>query len=155
MESKKVKTFKFNKIDFYGKGRKINQPEITLILEYNDDEKPCLRISGSVWNSRHSDIIAGGQCLDEMAKYESLINDSTFNILFYLWKNYHLNDCRCGGPLQEATLKDCKSSSYEERCSYLESKGLLYEDDIKYGTTWWYHEIPEDDMNTINKLLNS
>lgn len=41
----------------------------------------------------------------------------------------------------------------EERCTYLESKGLLYEDGIKYGTQWWYHKIPEDDLKTIVELL--
>lgn len=165
MTSRQVKHFVFKKVDWYGKGRKINQPEITMSITYNDDNKPCLSICGEVWNSKHSDIICGGQCLDEMAKYESLMNDPTFNKLYYLHQNYHLNDCHAGTVAQEAALKAyheacdvCnmnKSHDYTSDCEYLKSIELFEDNGWKYGHGWKYHEIPEDDMNAINELLAS
>lgn len=145
------KTFIFPKIAFYG-GRKINTPEITMKLR-DTDKGPELLIYGDVWNSKHTDIVIGGQCLDEMNKFESLKSNPTFRKLYEWWKLYHLNNLKSGGPLQEAALKDRKFSSYEDRCSYLESKGLLYEDGIKYGAQWWYYKIQDDDLKEIKSLL--
>lgn len=163
MESR-VKTFKFKKIDWYGRGRKINQPEVKMTLKYDNEDRPCLSICGNIWNNIHTDIVCGGQNLDEMIKYDSISSDPIFNKLYYLWTNYHLNDCRAAGPLQEAALKAyhtaCKENSivnlnqYEADSNYLESIGLLYEDGIKYGSKWWYHKIPDNDLNEIISLLS-
>lgn len=146
------KTFTFDKIAFYG-GKRINLPEVEVELEYKD-KGPVLSICGSIWNSKHTDCVCCGQCLDTMMKFSSLANNALFKKLHRLWTDWHLNDLKCGGPLQEAALKDCQSSLYGERCSYLESKGLLYEDGIKYGAQWWYKEIPEDDLKEIIDLLS-
>ena len=148
------KEFTFNKVA-YTSSRRVNLPTVEMELRYKDDDmkKPVLSICGNIWNATHTDVVMCGQCLDEMAKMDGLSCNSLFKKLYRLWKNWHLNDLRGGGPLQEATLKDCQSSSYEECCSYLESKGLLYEDGIKYGTQWWYQEIPEDDLKEIVSLL--
>lgn len=150
------KNFTFDKVA-YTSSRRINQPVVEMELSYKDGDtsKPCLSICGELWNSKHTDIVMGGQCLDEMAKLGDLRFNALFRKLHRLWQLHHLNDLKGGGPLQEAALKECKQSSYEERCSYLESKGLLYEDGIKYGTQWWYHEIPEDDLKEIMSLFNS
>ena len=147
------KTFTFPKIAFYG-GRKINTPEVEMTISYGG-KGPVVSICGDVWNSRHTDIVMSGQCLDEMNEFESLKYNPTFRKLYEWWKLYHLNDLRSGGPLQEAALEDCQSSSYEERCSYLESKGLLYEDGIKYGDQWWHHKIPDSDLKEMLELLES
>jgi len=144
------KTFVFPKIAFNGT-RKINTPEIEIALAC-DNGKYEFTASGSIWNSKHTDIIAGGQCLDTMYKY--LKHDKLFKEIYRLWRAYHLNGLKCGGPIQEAALKDYKSSSYEDRCTYLESKDLLYEDGIKYGTQWWYHKIPDNDLKEIMTLLS-
>ena len=145
------KTFTFQKIAFYG-GRKINTPEVTMELR-DTDKGPELSICGDVWNSKHTDIVMGGQCLDEMNEFKELRSNSLFRKLHHLWKKWHLNGLKSGGPLQEAALKDCQFSSYEDRCSYLESKGLLYEDGIKYGAQWWYYKIQDDDLKDIKSLL--
>lgn len=83
------KTFDFGKVDFLGRGRKCNA--VTVDMEYREKEngEKVLSISGSVWNTFHSDIIAGGQCLDSIARY---IHNPTFTAIFRLWKLYHLND---------------------------------------------------------------
>lgn len=144
--------YTFPKIAFYG-NRKINTPEVEIELCVNGDKK-MLSICGTVWNASKTDCVICGQCLDEMNDFKSLRHDKTFKELYRLWKLWHLNDLRCGGPMQEAALRDCKLYSYEERRAYLESKNLLYENGIKYGSQWWYHEIADNDLKEIFKLLN-
>jgi len=148
------KTFTFPKVA-YTSSRRVNLPTVEMELRYKDDDmkKPVLSIRGNIWNATHTDIVMGGQCLDELASFDELFCNPLFKKLYRLWKAHHLKISR-GGPLQEAALKDHKCNSYEERCTYLESKGLLYEDGIKYGAQWWYHEIPESDLNEIVSLLS-
>ena len=148
------KTFTFPKVA-YTSSRRVNLPTIEVELRDIDTDKPELSICGDLWNSSHTDIVMGGQCLDELARFDELFCNPLFKKLYRLWKAYHLNGLKSGGPLQEAVLKECKASSYEDRCSYLESKGLLYEDGIKYGTQWWYHKIPDNDLKEILELLAS
>lgn len=83
------KTFDFGKIDFEGRGRKCNA--VTVDMEYKEDgDKKRFSVSASVWNAFHSDIVAGGQCLDSLQPYFKL--SPTFTEIFRLWKLYHLND---------------------------------------------------------------
>lgn len=83
------KTFDFGKIDFEGRGRKCNV--VTVDMEYKEDsDKKRFFVSASVWNAFHSDIVAGGQCLDSLQPYFKL--SPTFTEIFRLWKLYHLND---------------------------------------------------------------
>lgn len=146
------KTFTFPKVA-YTSTRRVNLPTIEVELRDADTYKPELSICGDLWNATHTDIIMGGQCLDEFAKFDELFCNPLFKKLHRLWRAYHLNSLKSGGPLQEAALKDCQLSSYEERCSYLESRGLLYEDGVKYGAQWWYHKIPDNDLKEIVSLL--
>lgn len=82
------KTFDFGKIDFQGRSRKCNA--VTVEMEYREDgDKKRFSVSANVWNAFHSDIVAGGQCLDSIAPY---IHNSTFSEILRLWKLYHLND---------------------------------------------------------------
>ena len=158
------KVFKFNKIDWYGRGRKINQPEVTMTLKYDEEDRPCLTISVNIWNCHHTDIVCGGQNLDEMIKYESISSDPIFNKLYYLWANYHLNDCRSAGPLQDAALKAyhiaCKENSivnlnsFEADIDYLKSIGLYNDNGNVYGSRWFYVEIPNEDLQIINDLFD-
>lgn len=83
------KTFDFGKIDFEGRGRKCNA--VTVDMEYKEDgDKKRFSVSAFVWNAFHSDIVAGGQCLDSLQPYFKL--SPTFTEIFRLWKLYHLND---------------------------------------------------------------
>ena len=60
-------------------------------MEYKETGEGQKRfsVSGNIWDYRHRDIIAGGQCLDEIAEY---LDDPTFLEIYRLWKLYHLND---------------------------------------------------------------
>ena len=80
--------FNFGKIAFDGSG--IARNPVTVEMEYKEDgNKKRFSVSANVWNNHHSDILAGGQCLDEIAPY---INNPVFSEIFRLWKLYHLND---------------------------------------------------------------
>lgn len=148
------KTFVFPKIAFNGT-RKINTPEVEIALAC-DNGKYEFSACGSIWNSKHTDIIAGGQCLDTMYKY--LKHDKLFKEIYRLWRAYHLNGMRSGTIKQEQALDDAEKAGvrlldYNDSCKYLESIGLLEDDGYKYGTKWLYRAIPEDDLNVIKNLL--
>lgn len=82
------KRFDFGCIDFEGRGKAVNR--VTVDMEYKEENgKKRFSVSASVWNSRRSDIIAGGQCLDTIAPY---INDPVYTEILRLWELYHLND---------------------------------------------------------------
>ena len=156
------RTFNFGKKDFYGCGRKINAMEVE--LEIRDHSKgPELSICGSVWNNKHTDIVAGGQCLDEMNKF--LGHHKVFQELYHLWKNYHLNTMHAGTPKQEKLIADAEKDGrfealknelskdkgkyyfgpdhYDVTVELLKRNNLLtdkLEDgtDYQYGTSWLY-----------------
>lgn len=94
------KTFVFPKIAFNGT-RKINTPEVEIILEYNND-KYEFYACGYIWNSKHTDIVIGGQCLDIIYKY--LKHDKLFKEIYHLWKLYNNNGMHCGTVKQEEAL---------------------------------------------------
>lgn len=152
------KTFKFDKIAFYGT-RRINTPEVT--MELRDTAKgPELSICGDVWNSKHTDIVMGGQCLDEMKKFKELRFNSLFNKLYKWWELYHLNGMHAGTIKQENAIKEWhakdkyKAFTYDEDCKYLDSIGLLDDDGYRYGSSWLYRAIPDEDLNEIKALLS-
>lgn len=146
------KTFQFGKIGLYGK-RKINSVEVEVALE-DDSDKPVFTTSATVWNQSQTDCILAGQCLDTLVPY--LKNNELFMKIHRLWKLYHLNNMKAGTPKQEAAveeyLKDHKYD-YKEVCDYLESINLLEDNGYKYGTSWLYEPIPENDLEEIRKLL--
>lgn len=80
--------FSFGKVDWNGRGRKVNliTVEITLKME---EGKNTFSASGDIWNASRTDCICGGQCLDEIAKYT---RSPLFKKIYRLWKLYHLND---------------------------------------------------------------
>lgn len=151
------KTFKFDKVAYTSK-RRVNLPTIEMELEYknNDTSKPILSICGCLWNATHTDIVIGGQCLDELNKFSSLKCNPLFKKLYRLWKLYHLNDMHAGTVKQEQALNNyCDPNryySYDEQCKYLESIGLLVDDGYKYGSSWLYWPIPDEDLKEIESL---
>ena len=146
------KKFTFPKIAFYGK-RRINIPEVELRLIIKDDGKPVLSICGGVWNSKQTDYITCGQCLDTMKEF--LHSNTLFRTLYKLWCDHHLNDMHAGTIKQEEALSKVEHHCYEDSCKYLESIGLLYDGDYKYGSSWLYRDIPDEDLSTIKSLLET
>lgn len=80
--------FDFGCIDFMDSGRAVNR--VTVDMEYKEDgDKKRFSVSANVWNRTRSDIIMGGQCLDEIAPY---IKNPIYSEILRLWELYHLND---------------------------------------------------------------
>ena len=153
-----TKTFNLGKIDYYGRGRKINPVTVEVTLKEKDG-KPCFSASATVYNQTKTDILACGQCLDSIAKRT---NNKQFMELYRLWKLYHLNDMHAGTIEQEKAIDDWESKGnhydYTSACEYLKSVGL-YEVEYngkpyKYGHAWLYWNIPEYDLKVIQALLD-
>lgn len=134
--------------------------KVEITLE-NPDKKPVLSISGSIIADG---IHSFGQCLDTIKEYVN--DDPVFDEIYRLWELYHLNDMHGGTPEQEKALEDAVSAgklktyganNYNESCDYLKSVNL-YEVTVdnkpyKYGHSWLYEAIPDDDLNMIKMLI--
>jgi hypothetical protein len=134
--------------------RRINLPDVEIELRY-EDKGPELSIIGRIWNSKHTDIIRGGQCLDYMIKYPELSRNPLFRKLYRWWKLYHLNGMHAGTVNQDKALKDSGKifRSFSEQCDYLKSINLYEDNGYRYGSAWLYREIPEKDLNDIESFL--
>lgn len=99
-------TLDFGKVDAEMRGEKRNQVTVKIELrgtlpagqfELNSYRKLPedleLSITGDVWNSRHSDIIMGGQCYDELLE---LVPDPLMHEIVGVWKRWHLNGMNAG-----------------------------------------------------------
>lgn len=143
---------------------KIKNNAVTVEVEWKPNSKGRMVFSacGYVWNNLHTDIIMGGQCLDELMEYPSLRNNATFKEIYRLWKNYHLNDMHAGTALQESAIKSHfgdKPHGYKENCEFLKEVGL-YEvrhpetgEPYQYGHGWIYKVVPPEDVQKIVDLL--
>ncbi|MGX3045797.1 hypothetical protein [Helicobacter sp. T3_23-1056] len=158
----KEQKFSFGKFDFYGNGKKSNEFEVVVSLVEMSDGSKRFSASGKVWNHIHTDIICGGQMLDNEKLLDLEANNKLFREIKRLWKLYHLNDMHAGTPKQEKALAEeyertKKRLDYAEACAFLESKGLLIDEHngvpYKYGTQWLTETIPEEDLKKIYALL--
>lgn len=158
------KTFSFGKIAY--RNPKVRNNEVTVDIEWkpNNSGKMVFSASGDVWNNIHTDIYCGGQCLDTLNDFPEIKANPTFQKIYRLWKNYHLNDMHPGTIEQERALEsefgaNLILTKYEERCDYLKAINL-YEvphpvtgEPYEYGHGWIYYEIPEEDIKIIEELL--
>jgi len=152
-----LNTFNFGQIAYEND---IKKNLVTVEIGLKDDEqgRPCFTASGEIWNSRQSDCVLGGQCLDDIAKY---VDDSIFKKIHRLWKLYHLNDMNAGTQEQDKVIKEWQAQGnkydYTAACEYLKSIGL-YEVEFegkpfKYGYGWIYYPIADNDLKEIKELL--
>ena len=208
------KTFNFGK--YAVSNPKIKNNEITIKVELRTTEKgEEFSACGDVWNSKHTDIIMGGQCIDTIGKY--LKGNKTYKTILELWEKYHLNGmnawCECeheedssekvkvyklryneeGKRLSkirdlgkfeefievtEEGMKNIPSALYEVReykslgDTGIEEKTrgwVTYDETFspdgligkpcphcgaKYGCSWYFHPIPEKDLQRIKELLS-
>ena len=128
--------------------------------------------SAMVWNRVRTDIIMGGQCLDEVNKHRTELSDlSTWDLLYTMWKKYHLNGMHAGTPEQEAAVKEWEALGnrydYTAACEMLKSRGLYavpfngvtvgkrYNGELyRYGHGWVVQDIPGNDLLKIEHLLS-
>ena len=143
------------KIDYLGIGRKENMVTVELELRKEDDGKIEFSCCGNIWNRIKSDVLCGGQCLDEIKDY---INIPLFIKIYRLWKSYHLNTMHAGTKKQEDFLikngYEDFGNRYKEACDFLKKNDLYYdENNVGFGCSWQYWEIPEEDLEEIRKLI--
>jgi hypothetical protein len=105
-----------------------------------------ISISGSVWNSKETDIVIGGQCLDQLL--ELMPENEILKHIAPIWKDYHLNNMKSGTMKQTEMLTSFfenkkQSYHYEDACEYLESIGLFTDRGYKYGSGWLYKPVPD------------
>ena len=185
------KTFNFGKIAYAGHKR-INTVTVEVELRQKGGERTFtinpetgektitgttptyleLLICSDIWNARKTDIVCGGQCLDTIAQYKNQLEDKdTFEVLYDLWRKYHLNSMHAGTPEQEAVIKAWESEGntydYKVACDVLKQKGL-YEvnytgltigkrynnEPYKYGHGWVIQELPGDVVLKVEHLLS-
>lgn len=173
------RTFEFGKVAYYG-SRKENLQTIKIELK-DSDKGPVFSASCGIWNRIHTDIVAGGQCIDEIKGGSKVLKE-----IKRLWKLYHLNDTNAGTVEQDAAIESAKAdgtwekvqtrldsiekekypysyhsaSHYDVACEVLKEK-KLYEVTLEdgtpyhYGQSWLYRAIPEDDLAKIKLLLDT
>ena len=153
------RTITFGKIAYKSK-RKIN--EVTVELELRETEEgPEFAASCYVWNSRHTDAVMCGQCLDNVQPYMN--GNPLFDEIVKLWKKHHLNGLNPGTPEQMKFIRDHKNEINENDGWYTKELNLLkkYNMDVvewqgkpyKYGTGWIYRPIPEPDLSRIEEII--
>ena len=159
------KVFKFGKVDAYNIGKR--NCLVTVEVELKLDREGCevFTASGNVWNNLKTDIIQGGQCLDDLIKFKELKYNKQLLLIHDLWKKYHLNNMNAGTLEQSQALEKWHKENgtrfdYTKDVEYLKSIDL-YEVTLKdgspykYGHSWLYREIPENDLNIIKTLLSN
>jgi len=150
-------TIHLGKIDATDNGIKDNAIDINIKLK---DGK--FTASGAVWNRLKTDIISGGQNIDEIFEY--FPDNITVAKVYTIWKKYHLNDMNAGTQLQEDWLEQQRNSgelsrdaSYEDTCEALKEHGL-YEvehnnEPYRYGAAWITQEIPQSIITEIMSII--
>lgn len=152
------KSFYFGKVDYLNSGKNNCPVHVDVKLETKEN-KEILSICGEISFPNYQDCYCAGQCLDTIKEF--LSDNGLFMELHRFWKLYHLNDMHAGTPEQEAAIEEWKKQGnkydYTKACEYLQTIGL-YEVDLngkpyKYGHTWLYQPIPENDLARIKELL--
>lgn len=87
----KERVFSFGKIA-YSSRRKINEVTLKIVLrDWNG--YPEFTVSAKVWNNIHSDIVAGGQMVDDLYnEFPEIRHSILYETILRLWKKYHLKD---------------------------------------------------------------
>lgn len=133
----------------------------------NTPKGPVLSICAVIYDKHKSGVICCGQCLDTIAE-TNLGKNKTFQEIYDLWQKYHLNDMHAGTPAQEKALREAiakrilpASSSYVKRVAYLKSIHLYVDESVRddngegyrYGHSWLYEPISDEDILRIENLL--
>ena len=178
------KKINLGKIAYWG-NRRINAVDVEIVLRERGGEQiikhDCgfdtlvgytptyteLSICGNIWNASHTDIVCGGQCIDEIAKY---IKTPQMQKILTIWKRWHLNGMKAGTPEQEDLVKKYRAEhdgryDYDGVCEYLKSLGKyeveftgktvgrMYDHEpYKYGHAWVIEDLPEWVIKAVKEM---
>ena len=88
----KKRIFSFGKVAYYGK-RKINEVTLEITLYADRNGYPEFTACADVWNNLHTDIVAGGQMIDDLYNQFMKFRLSTiYKTIMELWEKYHCKD---------------------------------------------------------------
>lgn len=85
-----TKTVNFGKVDGYDNGRRTCAVDVEFGFREFEGQEPYFTACASVWNNLHTDIIWGGQCVDEISKWLSVRNHPLYANIRKMWELYHL-----------------------------------------------------------------
>lgn len=93
----KVRVFSFGKVDYSyypgKKKRKINEVTLEVTLYADRNGYPEFTVCTDVWNNLHTDIIAGGQMIDDLYnQFPRFRNNTIYKTIKELWEKYHCKD---------------------------------------------------------------
>lgn len=124
--------------------------EVTLELK-NDDKNRGLIFSvvGNIYGKGFG--YQSGQCQDSIN--DILQGHKTWDIIYKMWKKWHLNDLRAGTKRQRKLLSKYEDISYDKQKEILSDNNLLEDDGFVYGTEWLFENIDEEDLLVIKGLI--
>ena len=113
------KVYSFGKVAYNGK-RKIN--EVTLEIELRGlNGYPEFTARAMVWNNIHTDIVAGGQMIDDLYNEFAVLRLSVlYKTIMQLWEKYHLHNIS-NIPEEDKELVDLLFSDKDRK----EIEGIL------------------------------
>ena len=129
------KVIQFGKFDGYGNGRKTCAVDVRVQILTTGD-KTRLSIQGSLWNSLHSDILGGGQNLEELGQ---LVKTPKMREIVKVWREWHLNDMRaaCQHQRERGETWTTHPSAVCPDCGYV------------LGSQWLYEELPQSIIDQV------
>ena len=154
----------------YTSNKKVNKITIDMQLT----ESNIMSITGTVWNAKETDAETCGQCQDTIneviASQGSESTKALWNVIYYLWNNYHLNNLHAGTPEQEKLLKQNPNRSYDNDVEFLKQHDMLTvpaeqadpyrKKDSKfigepytYGYEWLTWPLPKEVVDIIKAIL--
>lgn len=154
-------TLNLGKIDYNNSGRR----DCMADMEVDWDGRQ-VTICANIWNPRHTDIYAGGQCVDMVAGF--FPHHKAAQRLLAIWRDWHLNSTRASGsPAQRAWLKanpvtaTYPESYYEKASAALAAAGLNPDPGYlhngkpySYGSAWLHEELPDGIKAELDGLFS-
>lgn len=128
---------------------------VEMTLKYNDYGQIVFSCMGSFYGH-------GWQCEEEIDKY--LKWDKVWDKIYYLWREYHLNDLHAWTVKQENLIRMGRLawvdlSSYDKKLEFLREYYLEFDEldgaSYQYWTKRLYRPIPEGDLWEIFILLTT
>ena len=84
-------TLDLGKIDYDGRGRKINRAEVEVgFTKLSGNDESYFSVTGDIWNIRHTDIVRGGCGTPEMLLKEFFPHNNTLKRVVELADKWHL-----------------------------------------------------------------
>jgi len=121
---KMKKTIDLGKYAYNG-NKKVNR--ITIDIELTENN--ILSIWGTLWDTKGLVIIDSGQYQNEINNIiEIQANESTkalWNVIYFLWEHYNLNDMHKGTPEQEKLLEQNPNRSYNNNIEFLKQHNMF------------------------------